>query len=391
MMIRWSETPVIRRMAAWRRWPERFWLLSLAQLQVLSLMLLLLPGLSAAVRAADTDTTLHQKHLHGQAQTDPDTAAPDHLHGEMQTDPNMAVPDHTGHSRRNDHSTQDSTGDPARAPAHDSTGDIPVPPADPHHDHAVMVMADEKDPTGALADQVMVDERPGRYVELDARFQDSRGQPVELGALFGRPVVLLPIWFLCPSVCSFLQADLAKALNRVDQVPGEDFNVITLSFSDDENPSHALAAKKNYANLIQREFPLENWYYLTGDAENIKRVTDSLGYYFVKKQPHFYIHPNVLVVLGSDGKIIRYLYGPGFLPFDLGMALTEAQKGEPGVSIKRKVLSFCFDYDPENKTYVFRLFRITGTAILILLTGFLVFLLRPAKKRKQGRTGPRDG
>lgn len=272
----------------------------------------------------------------------------------------------------------------AHEPGHAPAGDAPGPQADPHHDHAAMVMADETDPAGALADQVRVDERPGQYVDLDARFLDSRGQPVALGDLFGRPVVLLPIWFLCPSVCSFLQADLAKALNRVNLQPGVDFNVITLSFSDDENPSHALAAKKNYANLIQREFPLENWVYLTGDAENIRRVTDSLGYYFVKKQPHFYVHPNAMVVMASDGKIIRYLYGPGFLPFDLGMALTEAQKGEPGVSIKNRVLSFCFDYDPENKTYVFRMFRITGTAILILLAGFLVFLFRPSKKRQQG-------
>jgi protein SCO1/2 len=94
-----------------------------------------------------------------------------------------------------------------------------------------------------------------------------------------------------------------------------------------------------------------------------------------------------MVVLAEDGKIIRYLYGPGFLPFDLGMALTEARKGEPGVSIKRRVLSFCFDYDPENKTYVFRMFRITGTVILVLLAGFLVFLLRPGKKNRPGRSG----
>jgi protein SCO1/2 len=273
----------------------------------------------------------------------------------------------------------------AHEPVHSPAGQAPEIQADPHHDHAAMIMADENDPTGApLADQVRVDERPGQYVDLGARFLDSRGEPVALKDLFGRPVVLLPIWFLCPSVCSFLQADLAKALDRVDLQPGVDFNVITLSFSDDENPSHALAAKKNYTNLIQREFPMENWVYLTGDAENIRRVTDSLGYYFVKKKPHFYVHPNAMVVLASDGKIIRYLYGPGFLPFDLGMALTEAQKGEPGVSIKSRVLSFCFDYDPEKNTYVFRMFRITGTAILILLAGFLVFLLRPARKRKQG-------
>jgi protein SCO1/2 len=51
------------------------------------------------------------------------------------------------------------------------------------------------------------------------------------------------------------------------------------------------------------------------------------------------------------------------------------------------VLSFCFDYDPENKTYVFGMFRITGTVILVLLAGFLVFLLRPGKKNRPGRSG----
>ncbi len=258
--------------------------------------------------------------------------------------------------------------------------------ADPHHDHDAMVMGSGTD-INALADQVKVEEQLGQYIDLDARFLDARGRQVTIREIFGRPVVLLPIWFFCPSVCTFLQADLAKALNRVNQRPGEDFNIVTLSFSDDEDPSHALAAKKNYANLVQRDFPQDNWFYLTGDAENIRRVTDSLGYYFVKRKPHEYIHPNAMVVLAADGKIIRYLYGPGFLPFDLGMALTEARRGEPGVSIKRRVLSFCFDYDPENNTYVFRLFRITGTVILVMLAGFLIFLLRPEKKNRPRQPG----
>jgi protein SCO1/2 len=59
-------------------------------------------------------------------------------------------------------------------------------------------------------------------------------------------------------------------------------------------------------------------------------------------------------------------------------------KGEPGVSIKRGVLSFCFNYDPENRTYVFRIFPIVGGAIVIALVLFFVFLIFP-KKSKRGR------
>lgn len=229
---------------------------------------------------------------------------------------------------------------------------------------------------------VKIEERLGEFAALDAVFTDSTGRQIQLAKVFNKPVVLLPVYFVCTSICNFLQADLADAMNFVDQVPGEEFNIVTLSFADDENYSHANASKRNYNNLLRREFPLENWFYLTGNEENIRRLTDSLGYYFIKKKEHLYIHPSALVVLAKDGKIIRYLYGPNFLPFDLGMAISEAEKGEPGLSIKRGVLSFCFDYDPKNKTYVFKMFRITGTAILILLAGFILFLVYPSKKRQ---------
>jgi len=231
--------------------------------------------------------------------------------------------------------------------------------------HSKMQMEAEKEEPG-LAQQVKVDEQQGKYVALDAVFNDESGKQITLETIFDKPVVLLPIFFSCTSVCNLLQADLANALNFVDQIPGKDFNVITLSFSDDEDHTYASTSKINYNNLIKRDFPLNNWFYLTGDQENIRRLTNSLGYYFIKKQEHFYIHPAALMVLDRDGKIIRYLYGPGFLPFDLGMALNEAERGEPGISIKRGVLSFCFDYDPENKTYVFKMFRITGTDSFVI-------------------------
>jgi protein SCO1/2 len=254
---------------------------------------------------------------------------------------------------------------------------------DQSHDHSKMVMAVQKE-SPDLSAQVKVEEQLGKYIDFTAKFVDETRGVIDLRTIFDKPVLLLPIFFTCTSACDFLQAELANVLNHVGQIPGKDFNIITLSFADDENSSHASRAKKNYGNLIKREVPKEdimnNWYYLTGDRENIRKLTDSLGFYFIKTGNHLYIHPNVLIILARDGKITRYLYGIDFLPFDVGMALSEAQKGEPGISIKRGVLSFCFDYDPENKTYVFKIFRITGTTILILLTGFIIFLTYPSKK-----------
>jgi protein SCO1/2 len=290
------------------------------------------------------------------------------------------MPDqHSGHMPEND------TGHDASSPK-DMASDKMGSHGTGHsmQDHEKMVEDAKKEgPDPAV--QVKVEERLGEFIDFSAQFKDAKNQPVDLAAIFNKPVVILPVYFMCTSICNFLQAELANVLNLTDGIPGKDFNIISVSFSDDEDASHARTSKRNYANLVKRDIDLDNWYYLTSDRENILKLTDSLGYYFAKKKKHFYIHPNAMMVLSKDGKIIRYLYGPDFLPFDVSMALSEARKGEPGISIKRGVLSFCFDYDPENKTYVFKMFRITGTAILILVVGFILFLIAPSRsKRRRG-------
>lgn len=311
---------------------------------------------------------------HGEGHNEPshnhtmaaEPAAPKDGHGGM----------HAGHTSPG-HVEETELSDDPGAPGHGESGHFV-------HDHEKMVKAAETD-AAALAARVRVEERLGDYIDLTARFVDENNRPVDLNIIFDKPVILLPIFFMCPSACNFLQAELTHVLNLTHEIPGKDFNVITLSFSDDEDASHARTSKRNYANLLKRDINLDHWYYLTGDRENILRLLDSMGYYFVKQEKNVYIHPNALVVLGKGGKIIRYLYGMDFLPFDVGMALSEAGKGEPGISIKRGVLSFCFAYDSENKTYVFQMFRITGTVILVLVAGFVLFLIRPSRKQRRQR------
>ena len=234
-----------------------------------------------------------------------------------------------------------------------------------------------------LASKVRVDEKLGKIIDLETMFFDENGKQIKMATIFDKPVVILPIYFFCPTICSFLQADLAEVLNKVNQLPGKDFNVVCVSFSDDEHYQHAADAKKNYVKLLKRDMPLKNWFYLTGTRDNILRLTQSMGFYFVKQEKHLYVHPNVLIVLADDGMITRYVYGPNFLPFDVGMALVEADRGETGISIKRGVMSFCFNYDPEKKTYVFNVFRIAGTTILAFLAGFVLLLVFYPKKRKK--------
>jgi protein SCO1/2 len=214
-----------------------------------------------------------------------------------------------------------------------------------------------------------VDEKAGGFVPLDTVFFDETGRRMALNELINKPTLLLPVFYYCPQSCSLLLANLAIALNNVPFTPGDDFRVIALSFDEDEKPKIAQNAKSNYMKLISRPFPENEWKFLTGSLKNIRKVTNSMGFKFKKTDKHTFVHPNVLICLSGDGKIIRYIYGPSFLAGDIGMALLEAQRGTPGISVKR-ILSFCYNYDPKGNRYVSNILKVTAFIMLAALAAF---------------------
>jgi protein SCO1/2 len=222
---------------------------------------------------------------------------------------------------------------------------------------------------------VSIDENLGKKAPLEAVFLDEHGNKTTLGRFVDRPTLVLPVYYTCPQSCGILLGNLASALNDVPLKPGKDYRVLAFSIDYEDNPSNALQAKKNYVKILKKGFPEAEWKFFSGNNVNIHRFTDTVGYRFRRTGRHNFIHPNVLIVLARGGTVIRYIYGPFFLPFDIAMALTEATKGVPAISV-RKLLSYCFSYEPKNKTYSFRIVRILGIGFMILLGIMFFFLLR---------------
>ncbi len=227
---------------------------------------------------------------------------------------------------------------------------------------------------------IIVDEKPGKKIPGDIPFRDEYGNVITIGNYVDKPTLILPLYYYCKQSCGIMLGNLAAALNEVPLAPGKDFRVITLSIDHEEDPTAALQAKKNYLKNLKKGFPDNEWKFLTGSRANILRLTDSFGYHFKEMGQHNFVHPNVMLVVARDRMIIRYLYGPLLLPFDIGMAVTEATKGTPAVSI-RKLLSYCFSYEPEKKTYSFNLIRVLVLGIMAALGAIMFFLLR--KKRPE--------
>jgi len=223
-----------------------------------------------------------------------------------------------------------------------------------------------------------VDEHLGEKVPLELVLRDEQGRQLSLGSALTKPTLLLPVYYSCPATCSIMLADLARAINETPLELGGDYKVLAFSFDEEEGPDLARRAKENYTKILEEGLPREEWSFLTGSKESIRALTESIGFRFKKTQEHLFIHPNVLLVLAPDGTIIRYLYGPSFLPVAIGMALTEAAKGTPGLSIRR-LLTYCFVYDPESNSYLFKSFRVLAVGILVLLLVFFFFVLRRGK------------
>ena len=73
---------------------------------------------------------------------------------------------------------------------------------------------------------------------------------------------------------------------------------------------------------------------------------------------------------------------PTFLPKDLSLALIEARDGTSGTTI-RKMMEYCFTFDPGQKTYAFNLLKVSATVVILCTGGLFVFLLVTGRKRTQ--------
>ena len=228
--------------------------------------------------------------------------------------------------------------------------------------------------------EVGVEERLGAQIPMELAFMDETGARFVLRDGIKKPTLILLGFYHCPVACNLMLASLTDCMKSMPLAAGKDYQVLTISFDDEDASKLGQERKANYLPNLGPAFPADQWRFLTGDAESIRRLTEAVGYRFKKEDTHAFVHPNVLIVISPDGRVMRYVYGPDFQPFVVAMAVTEASRGHSGPSI-RKMLSYCFSYDPKGKRYVLDTMRIAGFSIMIGVGLFVVFLTRRRKPR----------
>jgi protein SCO1/2 len=243
---------------------------------------------------------------------------------------------------------------------------------------------------------VGIDQHLNAQVPLGLVFRDETGASVRLADLQrgrgGRPVVLVLVYYRCPSLCTAVLNDMMSTLKVIPQTIGDQYDVWTVSFDPAETAELAASKKKGYVKSYERtrggaEHVSEGWHFLTGDAKNIAALTSAVGYrYRWDAASSQFIHPAALTILTPEGRISRYFFGVDFDQMDVRLALVDASHGTIG-TLTDKVLLFCYHYDPTTGRYGFAVLRAlkVGGALTVLLMGGLIGMLWRADRRRTRR------
>ncbi|RJQ20588.1 MAG: SCO family protein [Nitrospiraceae bacterium] len=229
--------------------------------------------------------------------------------------------------------------------------------------------------------EVSADEKLGSYVPLDIPFLDERGDTVILRELVDKPTVIAPVYLSCTNTCPLLLMGLADVIGKIRLHGGKDYRILAISFDKSDTYLTASEKKNDYLKAINMPFPEDGWRFLTGSTESIRKFTGAVGFQFRQEGEEF-SHPVVLIFLSPDGRIVRYLPGTTFLPFEFEMAVTEASEGR-AVPLARKALLYCMSYDPGGRRYVFNTLKVAATLVIVSIGSFFIWLVVTGKKYKR--------
>ena len=232
--------------------------------------------------------------------------------------------------------------------------------------------------------EIGFDQNIDQHVPLDTVFRNEAGATVRLGDYFGkRPVVLVFAYYDCPMLCTLVINGLSSALGVMNLNPGQDFEIVTVSFNPRDTPATATAKKAAYLERYKRAGAADGWHFLTGDQPSIDRLTKAAGFRYVwDAETKQFAHPSGVIVLTPDGRLSTYLFGVEYGPRDLRLGIVEASEGKVGTPVDALLL-YCYHYDPMTGRYglvIMRAIRMAGAATVLAIGAFIVVMVRRERK-----------
>ena len=230
----------------------------------------------------------------------------------------------------------------------------------------------------SVPDEVGIIQKLNQQIDGKIEFRSDDGSLLNLGSLFQGdiPLILTPVYYRCPQLCSTTLNSLATTLKELKLEFGKDYRVISYSINPAEGPDLAAEKKKSYLESINQAYSLSGWLFLTGKQDAISELSEEIGFKYKPDEDEF-AHSPAVIVLTPKGQISRYFLDLIFEPLELRRALVEASEGRIGNFVDQ-VFLYCFRYDHLKGKYspaIMNLTRIVSMAVVVFL-GLLIWRLR---------------
>jgi protein SCO1/2 len=215
---------------------------------------------------------------------------------------------------------------------------------------------------------------------LETVFFDESGATVPLRSFFhGKPVLLAPVYYQCPMLCSQILSGVVASLRPLSLKPGRDFEIVAISFDPRDTPQIARDKRDHYARSYSSRDGVAGWHFLTGTQQSIDAVMNAIGFqYRWDAAEKIFVHASGVMAVTPEGRVARYLFGVDYEPKDMKLALIESSHDRIG-SPADEVLLFCYHYDPKTGKYgaaVINLLRGAALLTLLLLGGGMALFWR---------------
>lgn len=233
----------------------------------------------------------------------------------------------------------------------------------------------------AEAGDVGFDQRLGERVPMDVELTDETGRRVTLAQIAGgKPVLLVPAYYECPMLCNMVLSAVITTLTPMELTPGEDFELVVVSFDPEETPEMAAETKAPLVRRYDRPGAEAGFHFLTGDAAAVETVMDAIGFrYAYVAERDEWAHVAGIVTLAADGTVTRYQYGVEYAPRDVRLGLVEAADGTIGSAVD-EVLLFCLKYDPATGRYSVAILNIVRAGGVLTVLAIAAFMLVSRRK-----------
>lgn len=141
---------------------------------------------------------------------------------------------------------------------------------------------------------------------INVKWRDQAGAPLELKAFKGTPVVLSMTYTHCTMACPMIVSEMKSIEAKLTQTKHDKTLFVLVSLDPKRDTPKRLAEFARSHHL-----DLKHWRLLTGSETGVRLLATALGIKYQRQENGDYIHSSVITALDKDGVICQQKAGLG--------------------------------------------------------------------------------